>query len=102
MGASTGGAQNIQARMNTLRNINQGGSPVGMRRQETMQQAEAARPLGGLMPADRPAPGLAGDRAGAPGFGAPAGGPGGGQDFQDLMQRRNLERSFAARRAGRR
>ncbi len=46
MGASTSSAQNIQARMNTLRSVNQGSGSVGPRRQSTPQQTTAVRMVG--------------------------------------------------------
>lgn len=70
-----------------------------MRDQESTQQQNASRPMGTPGPQTGPAPGLYGGNVGAPGFGAPAGGPGGGQDFQRMMAERNRARDLAARGA---
>jgi hypothetical protein len=70
-----------------------------MRDQESTQQQNASRPMGIPGPQTGPAPGLYGGNVGAPGFGAPAGGPGGGQDFQRMMAERNRARDLATRGA---
>jgi hypothetical protein len=70
-----------------------------MRDQESTQQQNASRPMGTPGPQTGPAPGLYGGNVGAPGFGAPAGGPGGGQDFQRMMAERNRARDLATRGA---